>query len=151
MPDAAATIVPYDVQSRIRQAFPDILEQRIATKIEEIEMRIWRGEEEPADVYEHPEKSPAVIEVGSLVPGRRATVEGRVSQVEDITKRGKTFRWSVVGDDSGEVRVTFQPGSGDDIAPGQVLRVTGKASQSANKQVSIDDPQYAVIEPPDDT
>jgi DNA/RNA endonuclease YhcR with UshA esterase domain len=146
IPDAAATIVPYDVQSRIRQAFPDILEQRIASKIEAIEMRIWRGEDEPAEDYEHPEKSATVINVESLVPGRRATIEGRVSQVEDITKRGKTFRWIVVGDDTGEVRVTFPPGTGDDIQPGQVVRVTGKATQSGNKQVSIDDPRYAVIE-----
>jgi amino acid transporter len=147
--DAAATIVPYDVQSRIREAFPDILEQRIASKFEEIEMRIWRGEEKPAEDYEHPKKPAAVIEVNSLIPGRRATVEGRVSQVEDITKRGKTFRWIVVGDDSGEVRVTFRPGHGDDIQPGQVLRVTGKVSQSGNKQVTIDDPTYAVIETPE--
>jgi hypothetical protein len=150
IPDAAATIVPYDVQSRIREAFPDILEQRIASKFEEIEMRIWRGEGDPAEDYEHPEKPAAVIEVNSLIPGRRATVEGRVSQVEDITKRGKTFRWIVVGDDSGEVRVTFRPGHGDDIQPGQVLRVTGKASQSGNKQVAMDDPTYAVIETPEE-
>ncbi len=149
IPDAAATIVPYDVQSRIRQAFPDILEQRIATKVEQIELRIWRGEEKPADDYEHPEKSASVIDVNSLIPGRRATIEGRVSQVEDITKRGKTFRWIVVGDESGEVRVTFQPGNGDDIQPGQVLRVTGKASQSGNKQISIQNPQYSVIERPE--
>jgi hypothetical protein len=151
IPDAAATIVPYDVQSRIRQAFPDILEQRIASKIEAIEMRIWRGQEEPADDYEHPEKSATVIDVKGLIPGRRATVEGRVSQVEDITKRGKTFRWIVVGDDTGEVRVTFSPGHGDDIQPGQVLRVTGKASQSGNQQVSMDDPRYAVIETPEES
>jgi hypothetical protein len=146
--DAAATIVPYDVQSRIRQAFPDILEQRIASKIEAIEMRIWRGEEKPAEDYEHPEKPAAVIPVDSLIPGRRATIEGRVSQVEDITKRGKTFRWIVIGDDSGEVRVTFRPGHGDDIQPGQVLRVTGKATQSGNKQVAMNDPTYTVVETP---
>ena len=35
IPDAAATIVPYDVQSRIREAFPDILEERIAAKVRE--------------------------------------------------------------------------------------------------------------------
>jgi hypothetical protein len=149
IPDAAATIVPYDVQSRIREAFPDILEQRIAAKVEAIEMRIWRGEEDPAEDYEHPEKPAAVICVNDLIPGRRATVEGRVSQVEDITKRGKTFRWIVVGDDSGEVRVTFRPGHGDDVQPGQLLRVTGKATQSGNKQVAMDDPTYSVVETPD--
>jgi hypothetical protein len=151
IPDAAATIVPYDVQSRIREAFPDIVEQRIASKFEEIEMRIWRGGDDAAEDYEHPEKPAAVIDVHSLIPGRRATVEGRVSQVEDITKRGKTFRWIVVGDDSGEVRVTFRPGHGDDIQPGQVLRVTGKASQSGNKQVAMDDPTYTVVETPEES
>jgi RecG-like helicase len=85
-----------------------------------------------------------------VIPGRRATVEGRVSQVEDITKRGKTSRWIVIGDDSGEIRVTFRPGHGDDIQPGQVLRVTGKASQSGTKEVSMLDPTYAVIETPEE-
>src|SRR6185312_11721596 len=151
IPDAAATIVPYDVQSRIRQAFPDILEQRIATTVEEVEMRIWRGEEEPAEDYEHPEeKSGSVVDVDGVVPGRRATIEGRVSQVEDITKRGKTARWIILGDDSGEIRVTFPPGHGDDIQPGQVLRVTGKASQSGDEQVSMEDPRYEVLETPEE-
>ncbi len=114
-------------------------------------MRIWRGQEQPTEVYEHPDKSASVIEVKSLVPGRRATVEGRVSQVEDITKRGKTFRWIVVGDDSGEVRCTFGPGGGDDVQPGQVLRVTGKASRSGNKHVSMEDPEYTVVETPEES
>ena len=46
--------------------------------------------------------------------------------------------------------MTFRPGHGDDIQPGQVLRVTGKASQSGNKQVAMDDPTYAVIETPEE-
>jgi RecG-like helicase len=101
--------------------------------------------------YEHPERSAAVIPVDNLIPGRRATVEGRVSQVEDITKGQKTFRWIVVGDDSGEIRVTFKPGQGDDIQPGQVLRVTGIANQSGNRQVSMVDPTYKVIEVPEES
>jgi hypothetical protein len=32
-----------------------------------------------------------------------------------------------------------------------VLRVTGKASQSGNKQVSMEDPRYTVIETPEES
>lgn len=148
IPDAAATIVPYDVQSRIAEAFPDRFEQRIAREVGKLQSRISEGEQENVDEYEHPEPSPAVVAVESLIPGRRATIEGRVSQVEDITKRRKTFRWIVVGDDSGDVRVTFHPGDGADVQPGQVLRVTGRARQTGNR-MSIVDPVYRVIEQPE--
>jgi amino acid transporter len=151
IPDAAATIVPYDVQSRIREAFPDILEMRIARQVEKVENRIWQGENQTVEDYEHPERPAAAIPVGHVTPGRRATIEGRVSQVEDIDKGRKTSRWIVVGDDSGDIRVTFRPGQGDDIQPGQVLRITGKASQSGNRQVSMADPTYKVIEVPEES
>jgi amino acid transporter len=148
IPDAAATIVPYDVQSRIREAFPDIMEMRIARQIEKVESRVLRSENQTVDDYEHPERPAAVIPVSNVVAGRRATVEGRVSQVEDIAKNRKTYRWIVLGDESGEVRVTFRPGHGDDVQPGQVLRVTGKANQSGNHQISMVDPTYQIIEVP---
>ncbi|HVQ97959.1 MAG TPA: OB-fold nucleic acid binding domain-containing protein, partial [Mycobacterium sp.] len=151
IPDAAATIVPYDVQSRIREAFPDILEERIQRKVEKLEARILRGENQTVEAYEHPERSATVIPVGNVVPGRRATVEGRVIEAEDIDKRGQTFRRIVVGDDSGEIRVTFRPGHGDDIQPGQVLRVTGKASQTGTREVSMNDPTYQIVETPEET
>jgi amino acid transporter len=151
IPDAAATIVPYDVQSRIREAFPDILEMRIARRVEKVENRIWQGENRTVEAYEHPEGSATVIPVDNVIPGRRATVEGRVSQIEDIAKRGRTSRWIVVGDDSGEIRITFRPGQGDDIQPGQVLRLTGKANQSGIHEVSMLDPTYQIIETPEET
>jgi amino acid transporter len=151
IPDAAATIVPYDVQSRIREAFPDILEMRIARQVEKVEKRIWQGENQTVEDYEHPDRTAAVIPVGHVTPGRRATVEGRVSEVEDIAKGQKTSRWIMVGDESGEIRVIFRPGEGDDIQPGQVVRVTGKASQSGNRQVSMADPTYQVIEVPEES
>jgi amino acid transporter len=149
IPDAAATIVPYDVEGRIREAFPDIFEMRIARRVEKVEARIWRAENQTVEDYEHPERSAAVIPVDHLIPGRSATIEGRVSEVEDITKRQKTSRTITVGDDSGEIRVTFGPGLGAEIQPGQVLRVTGKARQTGNRQISITDPTYRVIETPE--
>ncbi len=151
VPDAAATIVPYDVQSRIRDAFPDGMEQRIAREVAKLQARISRGENRTVDAYEHPERPATVIAVNSVIPGRRATIEGRVSQVEDITKRRRTFRWIVVGDDSGDIRVTFQPGQGDDVQPGQVLRVTGKIRGSGNRPMTMVDPTYHVVEQPEES
>ncbi|MEZ0365977.1 amino acid permease [Mycobacterium sp. pUA109] len=146
IPDAAATIVPYDVQSRIAQAYPDMFEQRVAREVAKIQARISRSEQQSVQAYEHPERSSAVIAVEGLIPGRRATIEGRVSQVEDITKRRRTFRWIVVGDDSGDVRVMLQPGYGADIAPGQLLRITGKARQRGNGPLSMVDAAYHVLD-----
>jgi amino acid transporter len=152
IPDAAATIVPYDVQSRIGEAFPDSLEQRIAREIGKVETRIWQGETQTVEMYEHPERSSTVISVDNLVPGRRATIEGRVSEVEDITKRRRTFRSVIVGDDTGDVRATFSSGRGGaDIQPGQRVRLTGKARQSGNGPVSIADPAYHILDQPEET
>jgi amino acid transporter len=152
IPDAAATIVPYDVQSRISDAFPDGLEQRIAREIDKVQARISQGENRAIEAYEHPERSATVIAVDGVVPGRRATIEGRVSQVEDFAKRRRMFRWIVVGDDSGDILVMFQPGhGGDDIQPGQLLRITGKGRQRGNRPVWMLDPTYQVIEQAEET
>ncbi|HTY33644.1 APC family permease [Mycobacterium sp.] len=148
MPDAAATIVPYDVESRIKEAYPNDFEHRIARWLDRAEAWVFRDEERDVEAYEHPER-PSVITVAGLIPGQRATFEGRVSQVEDITKRRRTLRWIVVGDDSGEIRVTFRPGHGGaDIQPGQVLRITGKPRQTGNRPMSMVDPAYQVIDDP---
>jgi len=45
IPHAAATIVPYDVQSRIGAAFPNRLEQRIARQVADIEARIMQRDD----------------------------------------------------------------------------------------------------------
>ena len=149
MPDAAATIVPYDVESRIKEAYPDRFEQRIAQEIDKLEAWVSKGEDEKVDAYEHPERPASVIMVAGLISGQRATVEGRVNQVEDVTERGRTLRQVVLGDNSGEMTVTFRPGHGGaDIQPGQLLRVTGKAGQAGDRPISMVDPMYHVIEDP---
>jgi amino acid transporter len=147
-PGAAATIVPYDVESQISEAFPNKVEQRIARGFADVEARIWQGETHMTASYEHPERSPKAVAMSKLSPGRCATIEGRVSQVEDVTTRGRTFHSVVVGDDSGQIRITFQPGHGGaEIVPGQLLRVTGQARREENNEAnSMADPSYQVIE-----
>jgi amino acid transporter len=81
IPGVTAIIVPYDIGSRIAQAIPDSFEQRITQEAGTVQTPISRVEE-----YEHPEPPPAVIGVEGLIPGRSATVEGRVSRVEDSNR-----------------------------------------------------------------
>ncbi|OBF67703.1 DNA-binding protein [Mycobacterium sp. 852002-51971_SCH5477799-a] len=149
IPDAAATIVPYDVQTRIQQAYPDNFEQRIARELDKVEAWINEDDEHNVEAYEHPDRGPESITVSGLIPGQRATFEGRVNQIEDIKEGRRTRRHVVVGDNSGEICVTFRSGHGGaDIAPGQVLRITGKPKQSGNRPMSLIDPTYHVIEDP---
>ena len=146
IPDAAATIVPYDVQSRIREAFPDLFEQRVTRELEKVQSRMAQRDQERSTSTSIPMRR-RVIAVDGLLPGHRATVEGRVSQVEDSDETGQDV--IVIGDDSGEVRVTFSPGRGDDVQPGQVLRVTGKARQTGNRPIYMADPTYRIMDTPE--
>ena len=148
IPDAAATIVPYDVESRIKEAYPDGFERRVARELDKVEAWVSQDDEQ-VEAYEHPERPPSVITVAGLIPGQRATFEGRVNEVEDISKGRRTLRQVVVGDNSGEIRVTFRPGRGGaDIQPGQLLRITGKPKQTGNRPMSLVDPAYHVVEDP---
>jgi hypothetical protein len=148
VPDAAATIVPYDVESRIKEAFPDGFEHRVARELDKVEAWVSKDDQE-VEAYEHPVRPPSVITVAGLIPGQRATFEGRVNEVQDISKGRRTLRQVVVGDNSGEITVTFRPGHGGaDIQPGQLLRIIGKPKQSGNRPVSMIDPTYHLIEDP---
>jgi amino acid transporter len=147
-PGAAATIVPYDVESQISEELPNKVEQLIARGIADVEARIWQRETRMTASYEHPERSPTVVAISELIPGRSAMIEGRVTEVEDVTNGHRTFHSVVVGDDSGQIRVTFQPGHGGaDIVPGQLLRVTGPARRDDNNDaISMTNPSYQVVE-----
>ena len=146
---AAATIVPYDVQSGIRQAFPRAVEDRITGLVARLGERIIRDEQRLINSYELPEPPPTVIPVAGLVAGRRSTIEGRVTEVDQIRKRGKTTRTVVIADSSGELRVRFSPPAGADIEPGQLVQITGRARRSANGTVYMSNPRYRILEAPE--
>ncbi|MBY0441556.1 MAG: amino acid permease [Mycobacteriaceae bacterium] len=146
IPDAAATIVPYDVESQIMQAFPHGPRQRVLREIEQIQARILRDDLQAIHVYEHPDRLSAVIAIDGVIPGELITIEARVSQVDDVTEREKRYRRIIVGDDSGDLSIVFSPGHGGaDIVPGQRLRITGKARQRGNQPMTMVDPSYQVL------
>jgi hypothetical protein len=146
VPDAAATIVPYDVQSRIREAFPEMFEERLTRTIEQLRERVVSDDEKRIAEHEHPKSDAVSVAINGLIAGRRATVEGRVNEVDDSIRDGKPTRIVVLGDDTGELKVIFDPiDRADDIQAGQLIRVTGKARQSGTRPVSMTNPDYSIL------
>ncbi|MGA7133809.1 MAG: hypothetical protein WBZ15_15950 [Mycobacterium sp.] len=47
-----------------------------------------------------------------LVRERSATIDARVSEVEDVTTQHQTSRSIVMGDDTAEARIDFRPADG---------------------------------------
>ena len=63
---------------------------------------------------------------------------------------GKRVRIVVIGDDTGELRITLGRGlSGDDIEPGQLIQVTGNARRSGNQPIFMTDPSYRIVQTTD--
>ena len=82
IPDAAATIVPYDVQSRIRQAFPDLFEERVTRELEKVQSRMAQRDQERVDDVRAPRCAAERHRGGRPAPGtpghrRRAGQRGR--------------------------------------------------------------------------
>ena len=141
IPGATALIVPYDIGSRVTQVIPDRFQEWFGRRIGKAVTWIARIEE-----HGHPERLPLVIAVQSLIPGRRATIQGQVSQTEDIIKRRRTRRRILVGDHSGDIVAVFHPGRGGDIQPGHVLRITGIVRGNGGGPASMLNPAYQVVE-----
>jgi amino acid transporter len=141
LPDAVATIVPYDVRSRIRQTFPDRFEERITRELEKVQARIVQS-----GAGAHPTAPPRVIAVGNLVSGLGATVEGHVVRIDDKIRDEEPLRIVVLGDDSGEINVLLNDGRGADVEVGQHLRMTGKARQTGTRAVFLEDPVVTVLD-----
>ena len=141
VPGVTALIVPYDVDSRIAQAIPGHFGQWAARSI--AQLQAWLSASEK---YQRPQHHQVVTAVAGLITGRRATIEGRVRQVGHITKRRRTFRRILIADDSGDISVIFPLGQGDDIEPGQVMRITGTARRNRGQPMSLVNPVYHVVE-----
>lgn len=146
IPHAAATIVPYDVQARIRETFPDMFEERVTRELEKVQARIVDDEKPSASASP---TNPPIIAVGAVLAGHSATILGTVLEVADVAKEDKVIRAVIIGDDSGRIKLTFEPGRGSDLEPGQSVRVSGRAHQSANRPTSMANPVYEIVESPD--
>lgn len=153
IPHAAATIIPFDVQAEIRKAFPDVVEERLTRRVEQLQARIARDDESARREHDEPAAA-STLAIGGLLPGHRGTVEGRVRDTFDRTIDDDRFTQGTVhiveiSDDSGLLRLRFapdddRPAGGADIVPGQVVRASGKARQG-RKGVIMINPEYEIV------
>ncbi|GAA2053166.1 amino acid permease [Williamsia deligens] len=147
IPHAAATIIPFDVQAEIRKAFPDLIEERLARRVESLQARLAEESDEVRADHDAPETSSSVLAIGGLMPGHRGTVEGRVRDTFDRTIDDDEVHIVEVADDSGLMRLRFtgrDGKTGGDLVPGQLVRAGGKARQGRKGVVMID-PTYTII------
>jgi amino acid transporter len=148
LPSAAATIVPYDVQARIRASFPDVPEERVTKAFERLLTRM--SGDQPAGLHEYnqPAHPKGTMPIGSLIPGHLVTVVGRLHEINSHTRRGRSTLNGELVDESGSLAVRFH-GAHDDIEAGQQLRLSGRAQLDRDTDaVLMVDPDYEVVEEP---
>jgi amino acid transporter len=150
IPAAAATIVPFDVQTQIRRSFPHLPEERPTRALER-----WRDRLTGADpgVSEHDAPAPSepdATAIGSLTPGRAAVVDGRL---HDLTDEHVDGRHTVVGtlvDSTGSLTIELRnPPLPVTLEAGQLLRVTGRPLRGADQTLTMTDPAFQVLHTPD--
>jgi hypothetical protein len=147
VPQAAATIVPYDVQSRIRAAFPDLPEERITGAFERLLNRL-SGDEPEVREHMEPKAGKDSTPLGSLIPGRPVTVSGRLSEIEVGRHRGRSVLACELRDSTGSVKVRFS-GEHPDIEVGQRIRLRGRVRlEPVDDSMVLVDPAYEVLEDP---
>lgn len=152
IPQAAATIVPYDVQSRIRALLPDLPEEHLTAPVERLLARLG-GSSGGATVAAHdrPASEPDTTPIGDVRADTTVTVDGRLHELTDTSQPGRAGQPVAVGqlvDDTGSLTIEFhQPCH--DLQAGQLLRLTGhvRAGDGADHLV-IGDPAYRILENP---
>ncbi len=146
IPHAVATIVPFDVQAQIRQTFPELPEERITRKVERLRERMAGEEDRVENGQESHERAPAAIPIEALIPGQRATVEGRVLSMETTGSNPYTRYRATITDQSGELILQFHGPLAQQVMPGMALRVSGKVRQQSEKDpAQMVNPQYQIL------
>jgi amino acid transporter len=135
VPDAAATIVPYDVRHKVeaararRSALAAAKPGRLAD-------------------YEWPTPPPGANPIGSLCAPGRATVEGRLRSAE--IRAGRQAEGSVlaceVTDSTGELTAVFLGRAHiAGIEPGRRIRLHGKVGIGADGRPTMTNPAYELL------
>ncbi|GAB3806682.1 APC family permease [Humibacter antri] len=146
VPQAAATIVPYDVQQHIRAAMPHLPEERPTQFMERMLNKVTADPVRGA----MPESSSASVSAGTTTStGRESaiTVEGTVSELTIIDQNNREEGMCLTGTidtDSGPVTVAFRAAH-NDLEPGQTVRLTGTPRRIPDAPVKLVDPDYVVL------
>jgi amino acid transporter len=169
IPHAAATIVPFDVRSRVESLTSRSLAGKAAalpapdslavTAPEDALGSAARADEPVAEVvtapagsgaYERPAPSRGVTPIGALTKPGRAIAEGRVHTVEIRPVEHNTVLACDVEDSTGQLTALFYGRSNiAGLRPGSKVRLRGQVGIRENRPVMIN-PAYELLAPGSD-
>ena len=149
VPRAVATIIPYDVQSRVRASFPDSPEKRITRTIEQLRHRL--GSDEPPELQRHDQPHSPVTPICAVVPGERVVVEGRLREITDEQSSGGSGLTGEVADDTGQLTVHFDRAATEQPHAGQLVRLAGlPLLPTGDGEITLIHPHYEIVDENDD-
>ena len=165
IPHAAATIVPFDVRSRIESLARRVpAAQAAAGPSDQAQADQAPADQAPADQapasqapaagsgpYERPPPRRGVTPIGSLTGPGRATVEGRVHTVEIRPVERNTVLACDVEDSTGQLTAMFYGRSNiAGLRPGVKVRLRGQVGIRNGRPVMIN-PAYELLAPGEPT
>src|SRR5258708_5984130 len=175
IPHAAATIVPFDVRSRVESliakereraagvtvtATAEQPEEPAKPEVSGTEERVRSGLKAPAETveppsvtasdaldYNRPAPSTGATPIGQLPKRGRATVEGRVHAVEIVPVERNTVLACEIVDSTGQLTAMFYGRSYiPGLDPGAKVRLTGQGGSRGRAVVMIN-PAYELLAP----
>ncbi|MFE1754813.1 APC family permease [Streptomyces anandii] len=146
LPHAVATIVPYDVQARIRQRFPELPEERLARRLERLRDRLAGAPPEPLTEHNAPHSEPDTTAIAAVRPGHPVTVDGRLHSLTDEERGGRRVLLATLTDSTGSLGLEWHDAH-PDLAAGLLLRLTGRAhTRAGDGALVMSDPAYSIVE-----
>jgi amino acid transporter len=147
IPQVAATIIPYDVQSRIRQAFPHLPEERATRWFERVRGRIAGSGQDSLTEHNAPHPDTGVAGIATLSPGRPAKIEGRIRELVDRPHPQHRLLEATLADSTGTATLRFIDPTGASLEPGQRLQATGEPARTEPDQpLVLINPAYTLLE-----
>jgi hypothetical protein len=147
IPQVAATIIPYDVQSRIRQAFPHLPEERATRWFERIRARMTGHKSDTVTEHNAPRPDTGIAAIATLVPGRPARIEGRVQELIDRPDPGHRVFEATLVDATGTATLRFIDPTSTALEAGQRLRASGEPARAESDQpLVLINPTYQLLE-----
>ncbi|TVT30225.1 amino acid permease, partial [Amycolatopsis rhizosphaerae] len=142
---AAATIVPYDVKSKIHEVYPlRPGEERITEAFERFADQL-AGESPEQKAFEQPRPPVDAVPITEVHAGTRVTVVGRLHELRLNRTDAHTVLVGELTDATGSLRVEFPERARADIEVGQRLRVTGTAERE-DGGLLLREPRYRAVE-----
>jgi amino acid transporter len=144
---AAATIVPYDVTSKLREIYPQLPEERVTVAFGRLADRL-AGDESDVRDFEQPRPPRDTTPIVAVRAGTQVTVQGRLHELHVHQLDSETLLIGDLEDATGSLRVEFPEQVQGAVEVGQLLRVTGPVTEQDGLLI-LRETHYDTVEDPE--